>query len=123
MKSLFVCRFALEVSTTDTEKSLSDQLELSSLTCSRFKKISKFTLPFTFQLQENLRSIKNTEVSTNGYLIASFYVQVISDQMYSLEVSDIPVAVAPASSRDTEKICMNPKGGDGVYGSSCSCSM
>jgi hypothetical protein len=49
----------------------------------------------------------------NGCLIVPFYARLNPDQIYSPGVSDIPVAVAPTSPRDTEKDCMNPRGEEG----------
>jgi hypothetical protein len=51
---------------------------------------------------EDFPLINNTGVWPNGCLIAPLYGQLNSDQIYSPEVSDTPVAVAPASLRDTK---------------------
>jgi hypothetical protein len=61
IKSLFVSRFALEVSTTDIEKLLLDQLKLSSLTCNRLK--TNFQTYASFHVsvtEEDFASINNT---------------------------------------------------------------
>jgi hypothetical protein len=119
MKSLFVSRFAPEASTTDVEKSLLDQLKLSSLTCTKlntkFKTYASFHISVT---EEDFPSINNTGVWPNGCFIAPFYERLNPEQIYSPVASDVPVAAAPASPRDTVENCMNPKGDDGAYGGS-----
>jgi hypothetical protein len=59
---------------------------------------------FTLQLLSKISpQLTNTGVWLNGCLIAPLYGRLNPGQIYSPEVSDIPIAVAPASPRDTEK--------------------
>jgi hypothetical protein len=51
---------------------------------------------------------------SNGCLLSPFYGWLNPDQIYSLEVLDIPIAVSPVCPRDTEKSCMNPQCYDGA---------
>jgi hypothetical protein len=73
MKSLFVSLFTREVSSTDIEKSLLDQLKFSSLTRTRLK--TKFQMYASFLVsvtEEDYASINNMGVWPNGCFIASF---------------------------------------------------
>jgi hypothetical protein len=72
--SLFVSRFSSEVTAQDIEKSLEDQLQISSLTCTRLK--TKFSTYASFHIsvnEEDFPSINNTVVWPNGCLIAPFF--------------------------------------------------
>jgi hypothetical protein len=72
--SLFVSRFSLEVTAQDIEKSLENQLKISSLTCTRLK--IKFSTYASFHISANeeyFPAINNTGVWPNGCLIAPFF--------------------------------------------------
>jgi hypothetical protein len=75
MKFLFASRFALEVSTTDIEKSLLDHLVfLSSLTSIRLKtKFQTYASLHVLTTEEDFPSINNTGVWPNGSSIDPFY--------------------------------------------------
>jgi hypothetical protein len=60
--------------------------------------------------EEDFPSINSMGVWPNGSSIAPLYGR--RNQIYSLEVPDTPVAVAPASPRGSGKICRNLKGDD-----------
>jgi hypothetical protein len=67
MKSPFFSCFAPEVSTTGVEKSLLDQLKLSSLTCTKLK--TKFKTYASFHIsvtEDDFPSINNTGVWPNA---------------------------------------------------------
>jgi hypothetical protein len=106
MKSLFVSRSVPVVSTTDLGKSLLDQLQSSSLTYiglkTKFQTCASFHVSVT---EEDFPSIKNMGVWPNGSSIAPFYGRGNPYQIYSPGVSYIPVTVASAFPRDTEKLC------------------
>jgi hypothetical protein len=71
--SLFVSRFSPEVTVQDVEKSLEDQLKVSSLTCTRLKtKFSAYASCHNYVNEEDFPSINNTGVWPNGCLISPF---------------------------------------------------
>jgi hypothetical protein len=72
MKYHFVCRFAPEVSTTDIENSVSDQLKLCWLTCTRLKKHSKLTLHFMLVTEEDLPQLKIREFGPTAVWLLRF---------------------------------------------------
>jgi hypothetical protein len=93
-KALFVSRFSPEVTATDVEKSLKEQLSLKRLVCTRLK--TKFNAYASFHIsvnEEDFPPINNTAVWPNGCLIALFYGKLTSDQMYS---SSAPLISVPA---------------------------
>jgi hypothetical protein len=94
-KSLFVSRFSPEVTTSDVEKSLKDQLQLASLTCTRLK--TKYNSYASFHVsvtEDDFHLINNTGVWPNGCLITPYYGRLNPDQIYSV---DIPATSRPAS--------------------------
>jgi hypothetical protein len=106
--SLFVSRFSPEVTAQDMEKSLQDQLKISSLTCTRLK--TKFSTYASFHIsvnEEDFPSINNTGVWPNGCLIAPFFGRLNPEQIYSPEAPTIsanikqPGDVSLANSSDT----------------------
>jgi hypothetical protein len=84
-----VSRYSPEVSTMDTEKSLLNHLKLSSLTCAKLK--TKFPKYASILWAAELRTMDKVQKPNSP------------DQICFSEVSDIHVAVAPASPRGTEK--------------------
>jgi hypothetical protein len=81
MQSLFVFRFFSEVSTTDIEKSLLDQLKLSSLACTRLKREFQTYTFFTFQL---MRKISPPSIRREyAPKAAPFYGNLNPDQIHS----------------------------------------
>jgi hypothetical protein len=89
MKSLFVSRFSPEVTATDVEKSLQEQLQLTSLVCTRLKTKHDSYASFHVSLPEgDFHLINNTGVWPNGCLIAPYYGRLSPDQIYTAEASD-----------------------------------
>jgi hypothetical protein len=91
-KSLFVSRFSPDVTASDVEKSLKDQLQLASLTCARLA--TKHNSYDSFRVsvaEDDFHLINNTGVWPNDCLIAPYYRQLNPDQIYSSET--------PATSR------------------------
>jgi hypothetical protein len=92
--SLFVSRFSPEVTAQDIEKSLEDQLKISSLTCTRLK--TKFSTYASFHIcvnEEDFPSTNNTRVWPNGCLIAPFFGRLNPEQIYSPEAPTISVNI------------------------------
>jgi hypothetical protein len=106
-KALFVSRFATDVTSTDIEKSLNEQLKLTSLTCTRLK--TKFNSYASFHIlvgEDDFHLINNTGVWPSGYLIAPFFGRLNLDQIYSaLSSSSRP------SSPGAGVSSLDPKGG------------
>jgi hypothetical protein len=73
-KSLFVSRFSPDVTASDIEKSLKDQLQLASLACTRLKtKHNSYTSFHVSVVEDDFHLINNTGVWPNSYLIAPYY--------------------------------------------------
>jgi hypothetical protein len=86
MKSLFVSRFSPDVTSSDVEISLKDQLQLASLACTRLK--TKYNSYASFHVsvaEDDFHLINNTGVWPNGCLIAPFYGRLSPDQIYTVE--------------------------------------
>jgi hypothetical protein len=86
MKSLFVSRFSPDVTATDAEKSLKDQLQLASLVCTRLR--TKYNSYSSFHIsvtEDDFHLINNTGVWPNGCLIAPFYGRLSPDQIFTVE--------------------------------------
>jgi hypothetical protein len=66
-KSPFVSRFSTDVTSTDIEKSLNEQLKLTSLTCTRLKtKFHSYALFHISVAEDDFHIISNTGVSPSG---------------------------------------------------------
>jgi hypothetical protein len=84
-----------------------DHLKLSSLTCNRPKAEFQTYVSFHASVTEqDFPSINNTGVWLNGCLIAPLYGRLNPGQIYSPEISDILVAVAPEKSVRIQKMMM-----------------
>jgi hypothetical protein len=93
-KSLFVSRFSPDVTASDVEKSLKDQLQLASLACTGLKtKHNSYASFHVSVAEDDFHLINNTGVWPNGCLIAPYYGRLSPDQIYTVE--------APATSRPT----------------------
>jgi hypothetical protein len=93
-KSLFVSRFSSNVTESDVEKSLKDQLHLASLACTRLKTEHNSSASFHVSVAEDdFHLINNSGVWPNGCLIDPYYGRLHPDQIYTVE--------APATSRPT----------------------
>jgi hypothetical protein len=93
-KSLFVSRFSLDVTASDVEKSLKDQLQLASLACTRLKtKHNSYASFHVSVAEDDFHLINNTSVWPNDCLIVPYYGRLNPDQIYTVE--------APATSRPT----------------------
>jgi hypothetical protein len=89
MKSLFVSRFSPDVTSSDVEASLKDQLQLASLACTRLKTKYKSYASFHVSVAEDdFHLINNTGVWPNGCLIAPFYGRLSPDQIYTVEETE-----------------------------------
>jgi hypothetical protein len=76
--------FLSDVISTDIEKSLNEQLKLTSLTCTGLK--TKFNSYASFHIsvvEDDFHLINNTGVWPSGYLIAPYYGRLNPDQIYS----------------------------------------
>jgi hypothetical protein len=74
MKSLFVSCFSTDVTSTDIEKSLNEQLKLTSLACTRLK--TQFNSYASFHIsvvEDALYLISNNGVWPSGCLIVPYY--------------------------------------------------
>jgi hypothetical protein len=72
------------VTSTDIEKSLNEQLKLTSLTCTRLK--AKFNSYASFHIsvvEDDFHLINNTGVWPSGCLIAPYYARLNPEQIYS----------------------------------------
>jgi hypothetical protein len=81
--------FSLEVTTTDIERSLNEQLKLKSLSCTRLK--TKFNSYASFHIsvaEDDFHLINNTGVWPSGCLIAPYYGRLSPDQIYSSPTFD-----------------------------------
>jgi hypothetical protein len=73
-KSLLVSRFSPDITVTDVESSLRDQLQLASLICTRLKTKHNSYASFHISVSEDdFHLINNTDVWPNGCLIAPYY--------------------------------------------------
>jgi hypothetical protein len=87
-KSLFVSRFYPEVTASDVENSLKEQLPLASLTCTRLKtKHNSYASFHVSVVEDDFHLINNTGVWPNGCLIAPYYGRLNPDQIYTAETS------------------------------------
>ena len=101
MKSLFVSRFSPDVTSSDVEASLKDQLQLASLACTRLK--TKYNSYASFHVsvaEDDFHLINNTGVWPNGCLIAPFYGRLSPEQIYSVEESEISRPCSPGAGND-----------------------
>lgn len=108
-KALFVSRFSPEVTTSDIEASLKEQLRLKNLVCTRLK--TKFSSYSSFHVSVNedeFPLINNTGVWPNGCLIAPFYGRLTSEQVYS---SSAPVRSTESDALPTASVATVPGGG------------
>jgi hypothetical protein len=88
MKSLLVSQLSPDVTASDVEKSLKDQLRLSSLACTRLKTKHNSYASFHDSVAiEDFHLINNTGVWPNACLIAPYYGQLSPDQIYTVETS------------------------------------
>jgi hypothetical protein len=88
-KSLFVSRFSQEVTTTDNERSLNEQLKLKSLSRARLK--TEFNSYASFHIsvaEDDFHLINNTGVWPSGCLIAPYYGRLSPDHTYSYPTLD-----------------------------------
>jgi hypothetical protein len=84
-----VSRFSPEVTTADIERSLNEQLNLKSLSCTRLK--TKFNSYASFHIsvvEDDFHLINNTGVWPSGCLIAPYYGRLNNDQIYSSPTLD-----------------------------------
>jgi hypothetical protein len=73
-KSLFVFQFSIDVTASDVEKSLKDQLQLASLACTRLKTRHNSYASFHISVEEDdFHLINYTGVWPNGCLITPYY--------------------------------------------------
>jgi hypothetical protein len=110
-KVLFVSGFSPQVTASDIEKSLREQLKLASLTCTRLK--TKFYSYASFHVsasKDDFPLINNTGVWPSGCLIAPFYGRLSADQIYSVVNSDLPRPFSPSAGIDAP--CDPPAGSD-----------
>jgi protein tyrosine phosphatase (PTP) superfamily phosphohydrolase (DUF442 family) len=83
-KALFLSRFSPQVTVSDIEKSLREQMKLASLVCNRLTTKSDSYVSFHVSVSEdNFPLINNTGVWPSGCLIAPFYGRLSADQIYS----------------------------------------
>jgi hypothetical protein len=90
-KALFVTRFTQDVSSSDVEQSLKEQMELTHLTCTKLK--TKFNSYSSFHIsvaEDDFDRINNTDVWPIGCLIAPYYGKLQPSQIYSMDDSDKP---------------------------------
>jgi hypothetical protein len=83
IKALFVSRFSPDVTSADVEQSLKDQLELTSLTCTKLK--TKFNSYSSFHIavsEDDFHLISNTEVCPIDCLIVPYYGHLDLEQIY-----------------------------------------
>jgi hypothetical protein len=84
-KSLFVSRFSPDVTAADVESSLQDQLQLTSLVCTRLKTKHNSYASFHISVAEDdFHLVNNAEVWPNGCLIAPYYGRLNHDQIYTV---------------------------------------
>jgi hypothetical protein len=99
MKSLFVSRFSPEVTATDVEKSLKDQLQLASLACTRLKTRHNSNASFHVSVAEgDFHLINNTGVWPNDCLITPYYGRLSPDQIYTVDAPDMSRLRSPGAS-------------------------
>ena len=85
-KSLFVSRFSPDVTASDVENSLKDQLQIPSLTCTRLKtKHSSYASFHVSVPEDDFSLINNAGVWPNGCLIAPYYGRLSPDQIFKFE--------------------------------------
>jgi hypothetical protein len=113
-RALFVSRFSPQVSSADVEKSLKDQLQLTSLKCSKLK--TKYDSYSSFHISvsvDDFELINNANVWPAGCLIAPFYGRLNPDQIYPAETSPASRPPSPTTSvptPDSESVCINTDG-------------
>jgi hypothetical protein len=114
-KSLFVSRFSTDVTSTDIDKSLNEQLKLTSLTCTRLK--TKFNSYASFHIsvvQDDFHLINNTSVWPSGCLIALYYGRLHPDRIYSaISASSCPPSPGAGVSTLEPKGCLANSNSDG----------
>jgi hypothetical protein len=105
-KSLFASRFSPDVTASDVEQSLRDQLQLASLVCTRLKTRHNSYASFHISVAENdFHLINNTGVWPNGCLIAPYYGRLNPDQIYTVAT---PVATCPPTPSPRDRSTSTP---------------
>jgi hypothetical protein len=95
-KALFILRLSPEVSSSDVEQSLKDQLERASLACTKRK--TKFNSYSSFHVAV---SEDGFHLINNGCLIAPYYGLLNPDQIYSADKSAMSRPPSPAANVPT----------------------
>ena len=99
-KSLFVSRFSPDVTASDVENSLRDQLQLASLTCTRLKTKHDSYASFHISVTEvDFPLINNTGVWSSGCLIAPYYGRLSAEQLYNAETPATARSPSPVADR------------------------
>jgi hypothetical protein len=104
-KSHFVSLFSPEVTASDVENSLKEQLQLASLTYTRLKTEHNSYASFHVSVVDDDFHLNNTGVWPNGCLIASYYGRLNPDQIYTAETSATSRPTTPGAD------CSCPGGG------------
>jgi hypothetical protein len=96
-KSLFVSQFSPDVTASDVENPLKDQLQLASLACTRLEtKHNSYASFHVSDAEVDFRVINNTGIWPNGCLIVPHYGRLTPDQIYS--VATAAMSRPPSSS-------------------------
>jgi hypothetical protein len=90
-KALFVLRFSPEVSASDAENSLKEQLKFSLVVCTKLKTVFNTYASFHLSVTEDdFPVIHNTGVWPDGCLIPPFYGRLSPDQIFNSDAHVIP---------------------------------
>jgi hypothetical protein len=88
------------VNASEVEKSLKDQLQLASLTCTRLKTKHNSYASFHVSVNEDdFPLINNTGVWPNGVLVAPYYGRLSPEQIYCAEAPARSRPPSPGASR------------------------